>query len=219
MLHGQKFYCNTIHHYRAIAATLSHNKFDKKQLYLDFCLHIFNSVTWLNFQSDGLASQGLDKDLHSTTQTKNQVQSGFFLDVVVAESATIFQLLASKDQTLLVWWNALLVLDLGLNVLNCVTWLYFQGDGLPCKSLDEDLHSTTQSENQMEGGFFLDVVVTQCATIFQLLASKDQTLLVWRNALLVLSNYNETRQSLQLTQYTHTKVYLLMYIYNKRIPW
>jgi len=40
------------------------------------------------------------------------VQGRLFLDVVVAERATIFQLLAGKDQTLLVWWNALLVLKL-----------------------------------------------------------------------------------------------------------
>jgi len=33
------------------------------------------------------------------------------LNVVVTEGATIFQLLAGKDQTLLVWWNALLVLS------------------------------------------------------------------------------------------------------------
>ena len=46
----------------------------------------------------------------ATTQTKDQMEGGFFLDVVVAESATIFQLLASKDQTLLIWWNALFVL-------------------------------------------------------------------------------------------------------------
>ena len=38
------------------------------------------------------------------------MQGRLLLDVVVTEGATIFQLLASKDQTLLVRWNALLVL-------------------------------------------------------------------------------------------------------------
>ena len=40
------------------------------------------------------------------------MESGFFLDVVIREGATIFKLLASKDQALLVRRNALLVLDL-----------------------------------------------------------------------------------------------------------
>ena len=33
-----------------------------------------------------------------------------FLDIVVRESATIFELLTSEDQTLLVWWDSFLIL-------------------------------------------------------------------------------------------------------------
>jgi len=79
-------------------------------IYLDLGLHILNSVTRLHFKSDGLARQRLHKDLHATSQTKDEVKGRLLLDVVVTEGATIFQLLAGKDQTLLVWWNALLVL-------------------------------------------------------------------------------------------------------------
>ena len=79
--------------------------------YLNLGLDILDCVAWLHFKSDGLASQCLDKDLHATSQTKDQVQRRLFLDVVVTQRATIFQLLASKDQTLLVGWNALLVLS------------------------------------------------------------------------------------------------------------
>jgi len=43
-------------------------------LILDFGLHILNRVRGLNFQGDGLASQGLDKDLHATTQTQDQME-------------------------------------------------------------------------------------------------------------------------------------------------
>ena len=50
--------------------------------------------------------QRLDKDLHTTTQAKNQVQSGLLLDVIVGQGATIFELLASKNQALLIWWNS-----------------------------------------------------------------------------------------------------------------
>ena len=39
----------------------------------------------------------------------------------------------------------------------------------------------------MKGGFFLDVVVGEGAAILKLLASEDETLLVRRNAFLVLN--------------------------------
>jgi len=48
------------------------------------------------------------------------VQRGFLLDVVVRQGAAILQLLASKDQALLVRRNALFVLDLGLDIVDGV---------------------------------------------------------------------------------------------------
>merc|ERR1711997_363105 len=114
------------------------------------------------------------------------MESGLFLDVVVGQSSAILQLLAGEDQTLLVWGDSLLVLDLSLDVLNGIAGLNFQGDGLPCESLDEDLHSSSESKDQMESGLFLDVVVRQSSAILQLLASEDKTLLVWGDSLLVL---------------------------------
>jgi hypothetical protein len=47
------------------------------------------------------------------------------------------------------------------------------------------LGTTTQAEDEMESRLFLNVVVRQRASILELLAGEDQTLLVWRNALLV----------------------------------
>ena len=85
------------------------------QLYLDLGLHILNSVARLNLEGDGLAGQRLNEDLHTTAQTEHQVKGRFFLDVVVAEGTTIFQLLAGKDQTLLIWRNALFVLKYNIN--------------------------------------------------------------------------------------------------------
>ena len=46
-------------------------------------------------------------------QTKHQVEGGLLLDVVVSERATVLQLLAGEDQTLLVRRDALLVLEVG----------------------------------------------------------------------------------------------------------
>jgi hypothetical protein len=48
------------------------------------------------------------------------MESGFFLDVIIGEGAAIFKLLASEDQALLVWRNALLVLDLRLDVVDSI---------------------------------------------------------------------------------------------------
>ena len=56
-------------------------------------------------------------------------------------SPSILELLSCEDQSLLIWGNALLVLDLGLNVLDGVRGLHLQGDGLASQSLHENLHS------------------------------------------------------------------------------
>merc|ERR1712223_964444 len=115
------------------------------------------------------------------------MKSTLLLDVVVREGSSILQLLASKDQPLLVWGDALLVLDLGLDILNGVRRLHLQSDGLASQCLHKDLHSSSQSQHKMEGRLLLDVVVRKSSSIFQLLASKDQPLLVRGNALLVLN--------------------------------
>jgi hypothetical protein len=78
--------------------------------------------------------------LHPPAQAKNEVQGRLLLNVVVGEGAAILKLLPSKDQALLVWGDALLVLNLGLDTLDSVRGLHVQGDGLPRKSLHEDLH-------------------------------------------------------------------------------
>merc|ERR1712141_815526 len=128
-------------------------------LVLDLGLHILNGVRRLDLEGDGLSGQGLDEDLHTSSQTKDQMKSGLLLDVVVREGPTILQLLTSEDQPLLVWGNSLLVLDLGLHILNGVRRLDLKGDGLSCQGLDEDLHTSSQTKDQMESGLLLDVVV------------------------------------------------------------
>merc|ERR1712227_631662 len=154
-------------------------------LILDLSLDILDGIRWFNLQGDGLASEGLNKDLHPSSQSENQMQGTLLLDIVVRESSSIFKLLSSKDQSLLVWGNSFLVLDLGLDVLNGVRWLDLKGDGLASEGLNEDLHTSSQSENQMQGAFLLDVVIRQGSSIFQLLSSKDQSLLIWRNSFLI----------------------------------
>jgi len=79
------------------------------------------------------------------------VESRFLLDVVVGEGAAILELLSSEDEALLIWWDTFLVLDLGLDVLDRVRWLDIEGDGLTGQGLDEDLHTTAETEHQVEG--------------------------------------------------------------------
>merc|ERR1712156_999627 len=125
--------------------------------------------------------------LLATTKTEDQMQGGLLLDVVVGEGAAILELLAGKDQPLLIWGNALLVLNFGLDVLNGVRRLNLESDGLSSQSLDENLHTTSETEDQMQGGLLLDVVVREGTAILKLLTGKDQPLLIWGNALLVLN--------------------------------
>jgi hypothetical protein len=108
-------------------------------LVLDLSLDRLDGVGALNFQSDGLAREGLDEDLHSTTKAEHQVKGGLLLDVVVAQGASVLKLFSSKDQTLLVRGDAFLVLDLSLHALNGVGALDFESNCLSSESFDEDL--------------------------------------------------------------------------------
>lgn len=68
--------------------------------------------------------------LASPSQTKDQVKGGFLLDVVITQSAAIFQLLSGEDKTLLIRRDSFLILDLGLNIIDSVRGLNIQCDGL-----------------------------------------------------------------------------------------
>ena len=122
----------------------------------------------------------------AATETEHKVEGGLLLNVVVRKSAAVFELLAGEDEALLVWGDALLVLDLSLHVLNSVAGFNIEGDGLSGKGLNENLHTTTETEDEMEGRLLLDVVVAEGAAVFELLASEDEALLIWGDAFLVL---------------------------------
>merc|ERR1711874_464466 len=87
-------------------------------LVLDLGFNILDGVAGFYLQSDGLPSESLHEDLHPATEPEDQVESTLLLDVVVREGSTIFQLLPGKDQSLLVGWDSLLILDLGFDVLD-----------------------------------------------------------------------------------------------------
>jgi len=58
------------------------------------------------------------------------VEGGFLLDVVVGKGATVLELLAGEDQTLLDWGNSFLVLNLALDVVDGIAGLDLKSDGL-----------------------------------------------------------------------------------------
>ena len=83
----------------------------------------------------------------TTTESQNQMESWLFLDVVVREGSAILKLLSGKDQSLLIWRDSFLVLNLGFDVLNGVSGFNIQSDCLSSESLDEDLHTSSESED------------------------------------------------------------------------
>ncbi len=68
------------------------------------------------------------------------MKCAFLLNVVVGESSAVFKLLSGENETLLVRWNAFLVLNLCLDALNCVCRLDIERDCLACECFNENLH-------------------------------------------------------------------------------
>merc|ERR1740139_1673816 len=128
----------------------------------------------------------IEFSLHAAAQAQHQVERGLLLDVVVRQRAAIFELLAGEDQALLIWRDALFVLDLRFDVVDGVAGLNVKRDRLARERLDEDLHAAAQAQHQVKRRLLLDVVVRQRAAILELLAGEDQALLIWRDALFVL---------------------------------
>jgi hypothetical protein len=102
--------------------------------------------TRITFSANGLVtieSLGQERKrrvVHAPTQSKYQMKRRFLLNVIITQGAAIFQLFAGKNQTLLIRWDALLVLDFGLDVVNRIRWFHIKSDGLASQSLDKDLH-------------------------------------------------------------------------------
>ena len=122
----------------------------------------------------------------STSESENQMEGRLLLDVVIRKGSAVLELLSSEDESLLVGWDTLLVLDLGLDVLDGICWLDIKGDGLTSESLDEDLHTTSKSEDEMKSGLLLDVVVGEGSTVLELLTGEDKSLLIGWDTFLIL---------------------------------
>ncbi len=63
------------------------------------------------------------------------MKSGLLLDVIVRKSTPILELLAGENQSLLVWGNPFLVLDLRLHIINSIGRLDFKSDRLASQTV------------------------------------------------------------------------------------
>ena len=72
--------------------------------------------------------------------TRTEVEGRLLLNVVVGEGPTILKLFSGKDKTLLIRRDALLVLDLGLDIVDSVRGFHLKGDCLASQGFNKDLH-------------------------------------------------------------------------------
>ena len=68
------------------------------------------------------------RGLLTTSQSKYKMQSTLLLDIIIRECTAILQLFPSKNQSLLVRWNSLLILNLTLDVINGIRRFHFKRD-------------------------------------------------------------------------------------------
>jgi len=73
------------------------------------------------------------------------MESSFFLNVVVSKCPAILKLFSSENEPLLIRWDSFFVLNFSLDIFDRVRWLHVKSDSFASESLDEDLHSSSES--------------------------------------------------------------------------
>lgn len=129
----------------------------------------------------------LDKDLHTATQPQHQMQGRLLLNVIVAERPSILELFPGKNQPLLIRRNTFFILDLALDVVDRIARFHFQRYRLARQRFHKDLHTAAQTQDEVQGGLLLNVVIAERAAVLELFAGENESLLVGRDAFLVLS--------------------------------
>merc|ERR1711981_532520 len=114
------------------------------------------------------------------------MQGALLLDVIVRKGAAVLELLSCEDQTLLIWRDTFLVLDLRFHVVDRVAGLHIECDGLARQGLHEDLHASAKAQHKVKGALLLDVIIRKGAAVLKLLSCEDKSLLIRRNTFLVL---------------------------------
>ena len=107
------------------------------ELLLESC----DSVSALDVESEGLASQSLDKDLLASPESKEEVNGALSLDVVVSELPVVLKVLASENESLLVNRDSFPVVELLLQVSDGLSVLERKSPSLASESSKEKLSS------------------------------------------------------------------------------
>ena len=101
---------------------------------------------------------------------------------------------------LLLWSDVTVMTTLSLSAVHSLNWkssitlsanhlfaLELSGKSGEIRLDFHGSHTTTsESQDQMEGGLLLDIVIREGSTIFELLSSEDEPLLIWRNTFFIL---------------------------------
>lgn len=119
-------------------------------LMLNLALHIIHFVRWLHIKRNRLTSQGLHKNLHSSTKMEYEMQRGFLIYILIRQFVTMLELLSCTDDTLLIWENVLLIFYLGLHIGNCVRWIYIKRNGLTNQGLHKNLESNSKFPEKIQ---------------------------------------------------------------------
>ena len=104
--------------------------------------------TGITLAADGLfaivllGQQGEGWVVDAASQSQDQMQSGFLLNVVITERAAVLELFAGKNQALLIGRNALLVLNFSFHIVNGVAGFDIERDCFTREGLDENLHGS-----------------------------------------------------------------------------
>jgi len=107
--------------------------------FLDLLVNRLNRISVFNFESHSLSSQSSNEDLVTSSESKNHVDSGSLLDVVVRKSSFLLEFLASENQSLFMSWDSFLFLHLLLKSSYSISVYYVNCVSLACEGLYEYL--------------------------------------------------------------------------------
>jgi len=102
------------------------------------------------------AERGLDD---AAAEAKHQVERRLLLNVVVGQGATVLQLLAGENQSLLIRRNSLFVLNFGLDIFDGIAGFHLEGDRLPRQRFHENLHARSSFSFLLETLFQSNQIV------------------------------------------------------------
>ncbi len=104
---------------------------------MDFGFEGFNSIGLINIDGHCFTREGLDEDLHSSTsEPEDHIHAGSVLDVVIGHGSSVFELLSSEDESLLLCRDTFPIEELGFDAFNCFVFFDVHGDDFSCEGFD-----------------------------------------------------------------------------------